>query len=40
MAFLHTECIFAIQTDTTHKNQKWIQQAYTMKMLAQGLQSE
>lgn len=40
MTFLHTKCISAIQTEKIHKNQKQIQQEYTMKRLAWGFQSE
>lgn len=40
MTFIHTACFSAIQTEKTHKNQKWVQQAYITKKLAQGSQSE
>lgn len=41
MTFIHIKCISAVQTEKkTHKNENWIQQAYSMKKLTQGLQSE
>lgn len=40
MTFIHIKCISAVQTEKRHKNENWIQQAYSMKKLTQGLQSE